>query len=442
VVVGCNLEKSATVTLDEPAPDEGLDITLKSADPNRLLIAKAPDQTGASSVVIRVRQGFRESPEFWLQGFGSEGTVSYSAAAAGFLTGDGIVTLSPSAIGIAGPLRTPKFFTTTGATPSRITLFSARLDSAFKFVEEQPVAPGSVRVEVMSSNKSVGVIASSPLEIRRGTSSAVTQFRPMGEGETTLSIGVPPGFSSLTQFSAISASVRLPGLAVSDQVVIGENLQIGAVLTLGKAAPSRGVKVTLTSDDPSLLLLSTSATEVGSKAITLEVPAYGTYARYYLQALGKSGTITYTATAPEYRRRTAIVWLTPSGVVITAGSPKDETQRLRNEAPESIDTFVVNLSKPAPANIIASTVQLDPVTHRSADIAVQPLRAGLSLTVPVENSNPAVGTIVSDVTIVGGSDHCVAQFRAVAAGETEISIITPKNFTPSTNSTTLRAVVR
>jgi hypothetical protein len=443
-VVGCNLQKSATLTLDEPAPDEGLDITLKSSDPGRLLIARAPDQPGAASVVIRVRQGYRDSPEFWLRAIGSEGTVSYSAAAAGFLTGNGTVTLSPAAIGILGPLRAPRFFTTTGAAPSKITLFSARLDSAFKFVEEQPVAPGSVRVDVISSNKSVGTIASSPLEIRGGMSSAVTLFRPVGEGETTLSIGVPSGFSALAKFSAISASVRRPGLAISDQLVIGENLQVGGVLSLGKAAPLQGVNVTLVSDDSSQLLLSTSANEIGSKAITLEIPAYGTYARYYLQALGKSGTITYTATAPEYRSRTAIVSLAPSGIVITPASQgaPDEAQVLRDEPPESTYTLMVNLSKRAPVSVIAWTVQLDPVTHRSADITVQPLRHGLSLTVPLANSNPAVGTILSEVTIVGGSDHSVAEFRPITAGETEISVTTPKDFTPSANSTTVRAVVR
>jgi hypothetical protein len=61
--VGCNLQKPVTLTLDEPAPDE-VDITLKSAEPDRLRISKAPDQAGAASVVIRVRQGYRESPEF------------------------------------------------------------------------------------------------------------------------------------------------------------------------------------------------------------------------------------------------------------------------------------------------------------------------------------------------------------------------------------------
>src|SRR5205085_1049541 len=119
VAVGYNLQKSAMFILAEPAPDEGVDIVLKSSQPARLRISKSPDQPGAASVVIRVRQGYRESPEFWLQALGSEGAVSYTASAPG-LTGTGTVTLSPSGIAIVGPLRIPKFLTTTGGEPSPI----------------------------------------------------------------------------------------------------------------------------------------------------------------------------------------------------------------------------------------------------------------------------------------------------------------------------------
>ena len=65
---------------------------------------------------------------------------------------------------------------------------------------------------------------------------------------------------------------------------------------------------------------------------------------------------------------------------------------LRKEAPESNYKFLADLSKLEPTHVVVWTAYLDPVTHRSADITVQPLRAGLSLTIPLTNSNPAVGT--------------------------------------------------
>jgi hypothetical protein len=101
----------------------------------------------------------------------------------------------------------------------------------------------------------------------------------------------------------------------------------------------------------------------------------------------------------------------------------------------------MKVSEQTPMKLIAWTAQLDPETHRSADITVQPLRAGMNLTVPLTNSNPAVGKIAAQVTIAGGSDHGSADFIPVSAGITEISVVTPENFTVSANSTTVIGTV-
>jgi hypothetical protein len=72
---------------------------------------------------------------------------------------------------------------------------------------------------------------------------------------------------------------------------------------------------------------------------------------------------------------------------------------------------------------------------------VQPLRGGLSITVPLVNSKPAVGEIAGSVSIHGGADHGGANFKPLAAGSTEISVSTPQDFTTAANSTTIVAVV-
>ena len=203
------------------------------------------------------------------------------------------------------------------------------------------------------------------------------------------------------------------------------------------------MNVTLTSDDPGRLLLSTSQTAVGSRSITIVIPPAGYSARYYLQALGDSGTVTYTATAKGFRSRTGMVSFAPSGIVLTPiwQGPPDEAHVLRDQPPESNYKFSVSLSKSTPMKLVVWTAQLDPVTHRSADITVQPLRAGRSLTIPMTNSNPAVGKTAANVTIPGGSDHVIADFTAMREGSTEISVMTPKDFTPSANSTTVIGLV-
>src|SRR5258708_5372243 len=304
--VGSNLETAISVRLSEPAPEPGLDIALRSSDPAKLLFSKMPDQPGTSSFVVRVRPGFSQSQEFWVQGFGSPGTVSYSASAAGFGTESGMVTVSPSAVVIRGPWGGPKFVTTTGSAPSRITLTWVRLASTLKVAEEQYIAAGiSVRVDVISSNPDAATIVESPLEMKGGTNMAATLLRPTGEGDTTLSVrvrlasGETSGFSVPAEFAAVVASVQKPRIAVSDDLVIGKNLQLGGVVALAEPAPASGLDVTLVSDDPTKLLISDSPTIIGTKSATLKFLPGKTFERYSLQALGDSGTVTYTATAPR-----------------------------------------------------------------------------------------------------------------------------------------------
>jgi hypothetical protein len=441
--VGSNLEAPAKIKLDEPAPDEGLEITLRSADPNLLRISTSANKLGTASLVIKARPGNVESQEFWLQALGSSGSVTYTANAPGRGGGTGTVTLAPSGILVRGPYRVLKFQTTTGAAPPpKITLIAARLDSSMKLSEVQAVA-SDVQVEVSNSNTSAGRLADSPVTISAGEASAVTLFQSAGEGDVTFAIKAPPGFSVPAESATVTASVRKPGIVVSDDLVIGENLQIGGTLALGELAPASGLTVTLTSADPSRLLIAASGTEAGSKSLQIKMRPEGFNATYFLQALGSSGEVEYTASAPGYRSRTGVVKLAPSGIIMTPyfQGPPDEAQVLKKVTSDGSYGFRMKESEQTPMKLIVWTAQLDPKTHRSADITVQPLRAGLSLTVPLTNSNPGVGKMASEITITGGSDHGSVEFTAASAGMTEISVVTPANFTVSANSTKVNGTV-
>jgi hypothetical protein len=320
--------------------------------------------------------------------------------------------------------------------PPKIVLFTARLDSSLKFSEQQAV-PGGLTIEVSNSNESVGRLADSRLEIPGGAGSATTQFHPAREGDVTFKVKAPPGFSVPAEFATLTAAVQKPGIVVTDDIFIGQNLQVGGALALGEYAPVGGVTLTLTSADPTKLLISASRTEPGAKSAEIKIPAEGINAIYFLQALGDSGEVEYTATAPGFRSRTGVVKLAPSGITLTPyfQGPPDEGQVLKKQTSDGSHGFTMKESEHTPMQLIAWTAQLDPKTHRSADITVQPLRAGISLTVPIVNSNPSVGKIASQITIMGGSDHGSADFTASSGGTTEISVVTPKNFTVSANST-------
>lgn len=442
VTVARSLQASASIKLGQAAPDGGLPITLTSSDPGRVLLAKSPDHAGSPSITITAPSGHRESPEFWVHGLADSGAVSYTAAAPGFGAGKGTVTLAPSGIVVAGPFRVPKFPTTTGAPPSKITVFSVLLDSSMKIVEQQAVA-GEVEVVVTSSDPRVGVLSASPVTIPGGFGHADLEFRPAGAGETAIAVTPPPGFSAPAESAAITAMVAVPGLALTDQVAIGRDLQLGGIVSLGAPAPAGGLAVILSSSDPHRLLLSSAATQRGSQKVEIKIPAGGTNSSYFLQALSDAGTVTYTATAPGYRSRTATVTLAPSGVLITPAEhgPPDEAEVLRPHDPTGHRAFVTDLASGRPVPIMVWTAQLDPATKRGADITVQPLRAGLSITVPLKNSNPAVGTVGESVTIKGGAEHAATNFAALSKGSTVISAATPAGFTTPSNATSVTAVV-
>jgi hypothetical protein len=439
LAIGFHLEQRVKLSLDDFAPDEGLPITLKSADPTKLVLSKSNDKAGTGTLVISANSGTRESPYFWVQALDKSGTVDYTIEAPGFAKATGTITLAPAGITLSGPLKMAKYLTTTGATPSKITFHAVRLDANLKEVEEQQVAGGfTLNLDVTNSNEAAGKVADAHVVIPAGSSSARTTFKPSTTGDAVISAKLQPGFTLPSEYAEVTASVRKPALGLSDRLQIGQNLQIRGDVLLGEFSPDKGLDVTISSEDPSLLLISLSATEVGTKTVKINIPANGITAPFYLQGLGSAGEVKYTATAEGFRTKVATVTLSPSGVIIAPvwQGPPDEAQLFRSHtAAERNSKFMMSLAKGDPMHLIVWTARLDPVTHRCADITVQPLRAGYSIKVPVKNSNPEVGDVDSEVTIEGAFDHGMVHFKAKALGNSEISVVAPKDFTQAENST-------
>jgi hypothetical protein len=292
--------------------------------------------------------------------------------------------------------------------------------------------------------KEVGTVTPATVVFSGGSPNAVADFKPSKPGSTVLTAVMPAGFSPApSNYAGVTAAVSLPGLALTDQVMIGQNLQIGANVGLGEFAGPNGVQVTLTSEDETQLLISKSATEVGAKSAVVTIAPNGVSSPFYLQALGKSGTVTYTASAKGFASRVAKVGLAPSGVVIAPKpyGPPDEAELFR-KGQEGSRGFVMHLEKKANMALAVWTAQLDPVTLRSADITVQPLRAGMNITVKVESNNPAVGTVGTSVLIKGGSEIGSTEFKPLTKGSTVITAFTPEGFTKSANSTSVEAIVK
>lgn len=444
--VGKNLQSFSYVRLTEPAPEGGLVLTLTSDDPALLLLSKSDSVAGSPSIQLELRAGWVRSLNFLLQARGDKGTVTYTASAPGFGSSKGTITLAPSGILVSGPFRVPAFPTTSGAGSSTIVVYSAQLDAGGRFVEKQPVAGGSpVTVELTVSDPLVGTILDSPLQIAGGEAEGATKFTPARAGETTIAVSVPPGFTAPAEMASVKAIVSTPGLVIANDIVIGKNLQRDGMLGLGQAAPEGGVDVTITSGDPSKLVVSRTALEEGSKSITVRIPAGQVKSTYVLQALGDSGPVEYTATAPGYRTRVATVILTPSGVVMTympLGPPdRAEVHRPHEVHPPQGFSTTRDAGRDV-TNVAIWLVQLDPVTRRGADITVQELRAGITAKVRLQNSDPTVGSLAPEVMIEGGRNSTHTEFKPLRPGKTTITVLSPQGFAEASNSTTLPVTVK
>jgi hypothetical protein len=443
ITVGQNLQVAATITLPQALPAESLEITLTSADPTRVLLSTSANSRGLASIVATVRPGLLESSEFYVQGVGTTGTTTYTATAPGFGSTTAKVTVAPSGIVLTtgGPLSNASrdsFMVTVATVTPKIRIYSALLDSSMHFVANQPVAGGStVSVDVTSSDPSIGAVMPTQVKIPGGRDITTTEFHPKAPGSTTLAVSVPPGFVAAAQFARLTANILMPGLVISDHTVVGKNLQACDTVISSQPAPQDGLPVTLTSDN-SNLLLSASHTDPGSKSITLTMPAGQNRATYCFEAVGDTGVATVSASAPGFRGRTTTVTLAPSGIVMGFTGPPDEAEVFRDDAAEREHGAVMDLSEGSkPLTLYME--RLTPVTHRGADITVQSLRFGKSVTVELESSNPAVGTVTSPVVLTGV--QALAKFTALSPGKTVISVKTPDGFTSAGNSTSFVVIV-
>jgi len=442
--IGRNLEAFTTIRLSEPAPEGGLKVTITSGDPTKLLVAREQDVAGAQSITVNVNPQYVETPAFYLQSFGDSGSVTYTVTAPGYSSVQGTVTLAPSAIRLRGPFGALEFRATTGV-PSAITINSGRLDSTDNIAQEQPIAGGlAVTVNLTTSDSRVGSLANSTLALAGGASSATTAFKPATVGKTILTANAPATFAFVPKLGSVTAIVDLPGIAIVGEIMLGKDLQVRGDVLLGVAAPPNGLDVTLTSADPSRIVLSNRDDEPGSETITVHIPAGESRAPYHIQGLTDSGTVNYIAKAVGFRSRVAPVTLAPSGVMVVFApyGPPDEAEVKRSTLTLDPRPFTVSLSEHKNAPLAVWTVYLDPATRRGGDITAQRLRPGVFPKVELKSSNSAVGKVSSTMALSSTRAFTPAEFIPLAPGQTVISVSTPPGFATPSNATTVTATVK
>jgi hypothetical protein len=426
VTVGQNLQAPTQILLNSP-PAANLTVTVTSTDPTRVLLSTTPTGIGASSISLTVEAGRTISPEFYVYGLSSTGTVPYNATAPGYSSGSANVTLARSGFVIAGPGISGDAFTITSQAANQpLEVYAVYLDAGGFYVGSQAVRGGlTVSVPITSSNNALGTITASPLTYTGGAAVQFTEFDPIASGTVTITAGTPSGFSTPASGAVITATISAPSIGITNNRQVGRNLQIAGNLALGAFPPAGGVNVTLTSNSGNLLL-ATSPTAAGSSSIVLNIPAGNLSAVYYIFVTASTGNATYTATAPGFAPRTGTIQMVPSGMIISGlfGYGND------------LNATVAGGAQP----VTIQSAALDPLDN--FPLEVQALAGGINLNVDLTNSNSAVGTVTTPVSIAAGSDTGTSTFTPLSVGTTNIAVTTPAGYSQASFFNTLLAKVQ
>ncbi len=421
--IGDDLQAIVTGSLTAPAPPGNLVVTLTSLDVNQLLLATTSSAAGSPSIQVTVPAGSTTIPQFFAHALTDTGATQIQASAPGYsqAVGTGAITFAPSGFVITTP---SSISTSVGSPSTNFNVRSARLTGGFAFSTIQAVRGGySVVVSVGTLQPLVGFIANSPLVFTGGVSSVAAEFTPVGAGSTTIVVAPPTDFDTPTSLTSIPATVSSQAIALAN-ATIGNGLQVALTGSLSVPAPAGNLLVTLTSDDPTRLLLSTTPTGAGAASINVTVPAGSTaLPTWYAQALMPSGTPNVTASAPAYGNGIATMTLANAGFVIWSPS-----------------AISISVGAP-PASIQVRSGRLD---GDGDFVTTQAVRGGTSVQVDVLSSNVGVGTLSpSPLIFPGGTSTLTTEMTPVASGTTTIGfpLLAAPGFVVPTSMTSIEAAV-
>jgi hypothetical protein len=337
-----------------------------------------------------------------------------------------VVTAAPSAFVLGGPNGIGGSFTTGQNAGTQLTVYAAQLDASGNVGQIQSLVGGpAVVVTLNVANPSLGTVTPSAVTFAGGMSSTTTQFTAGGSAvSSTITVSEPAGFSTP------SSGANVLGVTVTNQVMsctsvtVGQNLENLATCSLSGAAQS-DTSVTLTSNDPTKLLLSTDPTAAGSALITRTIRAEGsTTTPFYVYGLGNSGTVTFSASGGGFSA-TGTVTLAKSGFVLAG--------------PFGLGSDFLATAGGAPLDVIVQTARLDASGNY---LDTQNLAGGLTANVTVTSSNTATGTFSgSPAVITGATNSATVQFQAASPGTTALTAVTPAGYSTPSQFATLNAIV-
>ena len=200
----------------------------------------------------------------------------------------------------------------------------------------------------------------------------------------------------------------------TNTLTTGQNLQVSTYAYLSQTPPS-AVTLTISSSNPSVAIVSTSAGVAGGASIGFAGLTSTSAMTYYVQGLAV-GTSNLTVSAPGYSSMSIALTVDPSGFIIyTPGSFTTTTF----STPTSVTLLPAILN--SGVLTVAGYASLNP---------------GATASVPVTSGTPSVGTVTTPVNFSGGSSSATFSFQPVASGSTLLSLGAVSGFTTPSQSST------
>lgn len=387
-------------------------VTITSGDPSRLVLSQSLSTPGQASVSMPINS----YGSVVLQALAGSGDVELTTTTTGFPPSTSIVHLAPSGIGWTSNRHN------LANTPSGPRVAAFVLDPQnLTALEAQQVRPGRTgEISITNANPEVATLRTSSLPLSsfqgEGDSPSVG-LDVTGGGEAVLTITQPEGFTEPTSRGSVRVTVPRPGLGfdVSD---LGRNLQSGC--TVSSPGNNPAAQITVTSADPSKLVISTSSSDLGSGSVTVRRRQDGSYAPLYLQALDGPADVKVTATADGFDPVERAVRIFPTALILSRGDTwVQDPQVFTSASADSVDLYVcaVALSDAA-------------YQGQSSYLPSRDIRPGLdTIRVRVENSNPSVASVQDNPVLLNSlTDRSRFRVKPLRGGETQLSLTIPPGF--------------
>jgi hypothetical protein len=360
------------------------------------------------------------------QGVANSGSATLTASFGSYTRGQNIVTAAPSAFVLAGPNGIGGSFNIGQNAGTQLTVWAAQVDNSGNVAQVQALIGGpSVVVTLTVADPNLGTVSPSAVTFSGGQSSATTQFTAgTSVVSSTITASEPAGFSTTASgANALAVTVTTQQMSCA-AVTVGQNLENITSCSLTGAAQS-DTTITLTSNDPSKLLLATDPSAPGAVVITRIIRAGGSNTTpFYVYGLGNSGTATFGASGGGFTA-TGTVTLAKSGFVLAG--------------PFGLGSDFMATSGGAPLDVMVQTALLDASGNY---VDTQTLAGGLTAQVTVTSANTAVGTIIgSPAVITGANNSANVQFQAATSGTTALTAVTPAGYTTPAQFATINATV-